>query len=118
MGFLKGRWSSLKGLRVSIKGQRGVQYATLWIIACINLHAFAMRHEAGDDMRKDKFYRDGKKYQQKQERLERMWKRDRRRRTEEEEAELDEDDDVELLRGKIKREELKEELLRYLDEDN
>ncbi|KAJ7841243.1 hypothetical protein B0H13DRAFT_1572676, partial [Mycena leptocephala] len=48
VGFLKGCWSSLRGLRISIDNDKGVTYALLWIMACINLHAFAIRHENND----------------------------------------------------------------------
>ncbi|KAJ7698835.1 hypothetical protein B0H14DRAFT_2219712, partial [Mycena olivaceomarginata] len=48
VGFLKGHWSSLRGLRIAINNNKGIQYASLWIMACINLHAFAIRHENSD----------------------------------------------------------------------
>jgi hypothetical protein len=114
VGYVKGRWSSLKGLRVSIKGQKGLQYATLWIIACINIHVFALHHERLGNIQRDSFYAKGKKYQKKARKLERRWQRERRRRAAQEENELDTQEDVDLLEGKIKREELKEELLVYL----
>ncbi|KAH9969955.1 hypothetical protein BJV74DRAFT_784654 [Russula compacta] len=38
IGFLKGRWSSLRGLRIYINDKRGLHYAILWITACILLH--------------------------------------------------------------------------------
>jgi len=114
IGYLKGRWGSLKGLRVSIKGKKGIQYATLWIITCIHLHAFAMQHERGEGVTRDKFYRRGRMYQKKQRHFERQWKRARRRNINQIENTLDEDDDVGLLQGKIKREELKEVLFEYM----
>lgn len=115
VGYVKGRWASLRGLRVSIKGEKGIQYATLWVIACIHLHAFAMRHERGEDMSKDKFYQRGRKYQKKQRRLERRWRRNRHENMANIEGALDDDDDVELLQGKIKRETLKERLFEYMN---
>jgi hypothetical protein len=66
VGFVKGRWSSLKGLRVAINGEKGLQYASLWIVACINLHAFAMKHEDGNFISRDHFYKKGRKYRKKQ----------------------------------------------------
>jgi hypothetical protein len=69
-----------------------------------------MRHERGEDLSKNRFYRRGQKYQKKQRRLERRWRRDRQENMANMEGALDVDDDVELLRGKIKRETLKEEL--------
>lgn len=46
IGFLKGRFQSLKGLRIRIKNRKSHQYATYWIAACIGLHAFAMQCKA------------------------------------------------------------------------
>jgi hypothetical protein len=115
VGYVKGRWASLRGLRVSIKGEKGIRYAILWIIACIHLHAFAMRHERGEDMSKDKFYQRGQRYQKKQRCLERRWQRDCQENMANVEGALDADDDVELLQGKIKREMLKEELFEHMN---
>ncbi|KIL57516.1 hypothetical protein M378DRAFT_33627, partial [Amanita muscaria Koide BX008] len=42
IGFLKGRFHSLKGLRVYIKNEKTHKIATYWIAACIGIHAFAM----------------------------------------------------------------------------
>lgn len=46
IGFLKGRFHSLKGLRVSIINEETHKVATYWIAACIGVHAFAMQCEA------------------------------------------------------------------------
>jgi hypothetical protein len=115
VGFVKGRWSSLKGLRVAINGEKGLQYASLWIVACINLHAFAMKHEDGNFISRDHFYKKGRKYRKKQRKLEKEWRAERQRVANEEEEELDADDDTGLLEGKIKREELKEKLFEYIE---
>jgi hypothetical protein len=77
-----------------------------------------MKHEAGHDMSSDKFYREGKKYQQKQHRLERQWRHQRRDVNAEAEAQLDEENDIALLEGKLKRVELKESMLEYLNGGN
>jgi hypothetical protein len=45
IGFLKGRWHSLKHLRVRIADERSHKFATYWIAACVGLHAFAMQCE-------------------------------------------------------------------------
>ncbi|CAK5263861.1 unnamed protein product, partial [Mycena citricolor] len=42
IGFLKGRFQSLKGLRVSIKDERTHKLATYWVAACVAVHSFAM----------------------------------------------------------------------------
>ena len=46
IGFLKGRFPSLKNLRLQIKNAKEHRIATLWVTACIGLHNFALRHEA------------------------------------------------------------------------
>jgi hypothetical protein len=45
IGFLKGRFQSLKGLRISIKDQKTHQFATYWVAACVGVHSFAMECE-------------------------------------------------------------------------
>lgn len=45
IGFLKGRFHSLKSLRVLIKDQKTHQFATYWVSACVGIHAFAMQRE-------------------------------------------------------------------------
>lgn len=115
MGFLKGRWSSLRGLRVKIDNSKGLQYACLWITACVHLHAFAMNHEDGQFYSRDRFFKDGWKYVKTQRQKEARWRRERRAQNAVEEQERDELQEIELLRGKIKWEELKEQLFEYLN---
>jgi hypothetical protein len=45
IGFLKGRFQSLKGLRISIKDEKTHKFATYWVAACIGVHSFAMQCE-------------------------------------------------------------------------
>jgi hypothetical protein len=45
IGFLKGRFQSLKNLRLHIKDRASHVIATYWVAACIGVHAFAVRHE-------------------------------------------------------------------------
>jgi hypothetical protein len=45
IGFLKGRFHSLKSLRVNINDARSHKFATYWVAACIGLHSFAMQCE-------------------------------------------------------------------------
>lgn len=59
VGFLKGRWSSLRGLRLQINSARHVQVASLWVISCITLHCFAMRHKSRTDMTTNEFFQEG-----------------------------------------------------------
>lgn len=46
IGFLKGRFHSLKGLRVNIKDEKTHKLATYWVAACVGVHSFAMQSEA------------------------------------------------------------------------
>ncbi|KIK79248.1 hypothetical protein PAXRUDRAFT_84373, partial [Paxillus rubicundulus Ve08.2h10] len=45
IGFLKGRFQSLKGLLVRIVDEKSHKFATYWVAACIGLHAFAVHCE-------------------------------------------------------------------------
>lgn len=45
IGFLKGRFQSLKSLRVNIFDENTHKFATYWAVACIAIHTFALRHE-------------------------------------------------------------------------
>ena len=45
VGYLKGRFSSLRGLRLRIDRHEHLAYATFWAIACMVVHNFAMEHE-------------------------------------------------------------------------
>lgn len=62
IGWLKGRFASLKGLRFRVDDELHLQYATLWIQSCIILHCFALKAEGGQDMDRDQFYQDGRRY--------------------------------------------------------
>ncbi|KIJ48108.1 hypothetical protein M422DRAFT_248289 [Sphaerobolus stellatus SS14] len=59
VGFLKGRWSSLRGLRLHINNPRHIHLASIWITSCIVLHNFAMQNEEGEDVEGNEFYREG-----------------------------------------------------------
>lgn len=45
IGYLKGRWQSLKSLRIQINNKKDVTYAMAWVNACIILHAFCQDDE-------------------------------------------------------------------------
>jgi hypothetical protein len=114
MGFLKSRWSSLRGLRISINETAHIHYASLWITSCIILYTFAVRHEAGLDVSTNEFYLEGLQIAE-EERVsgaaQRAAAEDRAVGNESEWETLKE---VELLEGKLKRETLKKELFVYL----
>ncbi|VDC02626.1 unnamed protein product [Peniophora sp. CBMAI 1063] len=114
IGYVKGRWSSLKGLRVAVDDEKGLQFASLWITGCILLHNFALEHEQqhGQDFNHDHFYRSGRRYSRRMREFEKEW-----RDTEEDwraDREAEADEDVALLEGRIKRKKLKEELFAEL----
>lgn len=46
IGFLKGRFQSLKGLRINIIDEDTHKFATYWVVSCIGIHGFAMKCEA------------------------------------------------------------------------
>ena len=73
MGFLKGRWSSLRGLRVHINDEDSLQFASLWITACIHLHTFAMDHKDAQFVTRDRFYKLGRKIMKREKRELREW---------------------------------------------
>ncbi|KAF7290164.1 DDE Tnp4 domain-containing protein [Mycena indigotica] len=59
VGYLKGRFCSLRGLRLRIDDQEHIGFATYWIIACMVVHNFAMVHERNIDMDADAFFLEG-----------------------------------------------------------
>jgi hypothetical protein len=58
IGYLKGRFQSLRELRLKVNSEDHVQYVNLWIQACIILHSFCMDHELGN-LQQDVFYQQG-----------------------------------------------------------
>lgn len=65
IGFLKGRFQSLKGLHIKIKDENSHKFATYWVASCIGIHAFAMKcekqeaEEDSDEYFDDPFIREG-----------------------------------------------------------
>lgn len=66
IGYLKGRFQSLKKLRVNIHTKKDIVYATGWINACIILHSFCMDQKL--DLQKD-FLRDGLEHETEQQKF-------------------------------------------------
>jgi hypothetical protein len=56
--LLKGRFQSLKELRVRINSERDHKWAVLWILCCIILHNLILIIE-GDEVEADGFFSDG-----------------------------------------------------------
>jgi hypothetical protein len=89
---------------VRINNENNIQFAALWITACINLHAFAMDHEDDAYVTRDVFYKKGLKIARKERRAKAA--RERRQLREGNEADDEEDNgddnDVGLREGKLK----------------
>ena len=49
IGYLKGRFQSLKELRVQIMNQKSHKFATYWVACCVGVHTFAMTCEDADE---------------------------------------------------------------------
>ncbi len=45
IGYLKGRFQSMKNLRINIRDEATHKIATYWILGCIAVHSFAMQQE-------------------------------------------------------------------------
>jgi len=58
IGFLKGRFQSLKSLHINIKDDLSHKFATYWVVACIGVHNFALKVEAEEKDDSDSDYQD------------------------------------------------------------
>jgi hypothetical protein len=58
IGYLKGRFQSLKSLRVNITGERDHKFATYWVLACVVLHNIALEVEAAERVEGEGFDQD------------------------------------------------------------
>jgi hypothetical protein len=77
---------------------------------------FAMDHEDGAFVSGDIFLKQGLKIMREERNMQREWEAEHAECTAEMEGECEETHDISLLKGKVKREELKEELFIYLNE--
>jgi hypothetical protein len=107
MGYLKGRFTSLRGIRVRVDSTDQIKIAVWWMIACMAIHAFAMDVECTQDFSVDEFFKAGLKIME-EERHDRENEPDMSMNTGTEAVR-----DIELLQGKLKREILKEALFSY-----
>ena len=114
MGFLKGQWSSLCGLRISINESAPIHYASLWITSCIILHIFAIRQEARLDISTNEFYLEGLHIVEEERVVIAAQRAAAENRAVANENEWDGFREVELLEGKLKQEDLKKELFAHL----
>ncbi|KAF7300902.1 DDE Tnp4 domain-containing protein [Mycena kentingensis (nom. inval.)] len=101
VGYLKGRFSSLRGLRLRIDDHDQIAFATYWVIACMVVHNFAMTHERDINMDTDAFFLEGLQAVQSER---------------EEEGQMDADArDAELEIAEERRTEIKQMLFDYLE---
>ena len=110
-----GRWSSLRGLRCAVDNTKGLHFASLWVTTCIHLHAFAMDHEDGIHISTDQFFKQGVQLMRKERRVRAEWLAVREEVAGHAERRADEDKEIELLEGKVRREDLKRELFAHID---
>jgi single-stranded DNA-binding protein len=76
---------------------------------------FAMDHEDGTFVSGDTFLKQGMKIMREERERQREWEAEHAEHTAEMEVEHEVSHDISLLEGKVKREELKEELFMYLN---
>lgn len=89
-------------------------FATLWIASCIHLHNFAIGHEKHINPEADSFFIEGQRLLNQDRREEAEWREEQRLRLENDEVNYEGTEAIELLEGKIRREEMKRELFTYL----
>ncbi|KAF8579997.1 hypothetical protein K439DRAFT_1358302, partial [Ramaria rubella] len=116
VGFLKGQWSSLRGLRLHINNPSHIRFAVIWVTVCIILHNFAILQEAkeneGRDVELNEFFREGLGLLAEEQRI-----RDGRNAIAEQDGALTnhEQDTAWLIQARLRREELKHMLFEHLD---
>jgi hypothetical protein len=59
IGFLKGRFQSLRDLHIRINTEKNMKFAALWVTTCIAVHSFAMDHEDDSKVANDNFFIQG-----------------------------------------------------------
>ncbi|KAF9235105.1 hypothetical protein BU15DRAFT_51774, partial [Melanogaster broomeanus] len=102
MGYLKGTWQSLRGLHVCLDQEDHIQYACIWIIACIHLHSFILRHQQGINISMDSFFRKGQQIMEEERLRDTELQEIREQLAMEEENSRQEGRDIGLMEGKIK----------------
>ena len=110
IGYLKGRFQSLKELRVRINNRKDMRFASCWIQVCIILHAFVIDH--GLEINQE-WLNDGGTWEQES--------RQRERNLDDEQRDIGEEEiirqrDISLSRGKRARESLKLRFSRSLQQ--
>src|ERR1700723_3473221 len=110
----KGRGSSLLGLQILINESAHIHFASLWITSCIVLHTFAMRHEAGLELSSDEFYLEGVRIMEEERILGVAQKATAEKRQTVNGEQREANREIDLLEGKLMRENLKKELFEAL----
>jgi hypothetical protein len=113
VSFLKGRWSCLRDLWLHVDDQKGLAFTTLWVMSCIHLHNFAIMHEQSGDVQADTFFIKGQRIIEQERQLWETWGGLRRQQLAEEELEYDDEENIQLLEGKLKWEKLKQAMREY-----
>lgn len=117
VGFWKGRFPSLRGLRLEINNSKQLLFATYWVIATIAIHNFAIQHETSDNFHLDIFLRDGLRDLEEDQPHMAADRLVAENEASEEELARADNRDIELIQAKIKREELKAALFEFLGEN-
>ncbi|KAF8590107.1 hypothetical protein K439DRAFT_1331371, partial [Ramaria rubella] len=113
VGFLKGRWSSLHGLRLHIDNPTHIRFTVIWVTTCIVLHNFALLHEAeestGVDVELNEFFHDSLELLEDEQRDREAW-----------DGMVDEEEaaDMQLIQGRLRHENLKQQLFDHLKGSN
>ncbi len=116
MGYLKGRWSSLCGLRLRIDHRNAKCITSIWIATCIHLHNFAIAHEQGLNHEADDFFVEGQRLIRKEREEKAAWELSQAQALGAEEMGYSDgsNETIGLLEGRIKREKLKQALFGYI----
>ena len=99
-------------MRLCIDKPRDIKHATFWIIAAISVHNFALEHEINNNFELDIFFQEGSRIIQEERQAEQHSTADDLGN--EEGAQRNVACNLDLLRGRIKRQEHKMNLFSYL----
>jgi hypothetical protein len=58
MGYLKGCFSSLCGLRLYVDHPDHIKFVSLWVIVCMAIRNFVIMAECTDNFLTDEFFKD------------------------------------------------------------
>lgn len=104
---MKGRFPSLRGLRINVNSANHIAFASAWVAGCIALHTFALYHESIEDYSRDEFYAQGRRIMQEEREGQDAARELRQAAARLTERQRERARDAELVRARAKREELK-----------